>query len=107
MNTGFSPAFAGIWVFINYLLPILFGLAALTLSASRPGKNAASIRAVAVVSIFAPQFWLGAAALGWAALDAFFPNISIKIPMPEIKRDATDAAASGGAAKGAKKNGND
>ena len=95
MNTGFSAVVDGFWIFCAYVLPIAFGTAALIISAVRPGKNAASVRAVAVVALFASLFWVGIAAIVWALWDAFFPNVGITLRLPEIKVKGKKGEANG------------
>jgi len=66
------------------VLCFLLNIAALCVTIVKPGKNAQTIRAIAVVGAFTFRFWLGLTSIVWALIDVFFPNISIKIP--EVKK---------------------
>jgi len=67
------------WILWNVLI-VLLNIAALIITIVKPGKNAQTIRAIAVVGAFSFRFWLGLTAVVWALVDVFFPNITIKLP---------------------------
>jgi len=67
------------WILWNVII-VLLNLSALVVTIVKPGKNAQTIRAIAVVGVFSFRFWLGFTAIIWALIDVFFPNISIKVP---------------------------
>jgi hypothetical protein len=75
------------------LLALILGIGAIALTVLRGGKNAQTIRAIAVVAIFAAitlqsfpsgsnhpmGFWLGLVAAAWAAVDFILPTLNIQI----------------------------
>jgi hypothetical protein len=85
------------------LLALILGLGAIALTVLRGGKNAQTVRAIAVVAIFAAitiqafpsnslghplGFWLGLVAAVWAAVDFILPTLNIQITAKKSDKPA-------------------
>ena len=75
MNITFNNSWAT-WV----VLATILNMAAIFVSVLKQGKNAQTIRAIAVVGTFIGSVWLGLVSLVWAGLDFLIPSGAIKIP---------------------------